>query len=372
MTTDALKTPLYQLHCKLAAKMAPFAGYQMPIQYANGILWEHNHTREKAGLFDVSHMGQIKLSGKNAAAELEKLVPASIRDLAVGQQRYAVFTNDEGNILDDLMVSNLGADCLLLVVNAACKHQDHQHLQNNLAAEITIDYLDDKALLALQGPLAAKVLTQLAPSIASLTFMSGAAVTINGIDCYVTRSGYTGEDGFEISMPNSECEKLAGMLLAFDEVAMIGLGARDSLRLEAGLCLYGHDITDKTTPVEANLVWSIAKSRRPGGKCAGGYLGSEIINQQLQQGVTRKRVGLLPHGKAPIRDGSVLLDKNEKPVGEITSGSFSPTLSRPIAMGYVDSTLANAGTELFALVRNKPLPITVAPLPFVKHGYYRG
>lgn len=371
MTTDALKTPLYQLHCKLAAKMAPFAGYQMPIQYANGILWEHNHTREKAGLFDVSHMGQIKLSGKNAASALEKLVPASIVDLAVGQQRYAVFTNQQGHILDDLMVSNLGDDSLFLVVNAACKHDDLKHLQKNLAADITIDYLEDKALLALQGPRAASVLTQLAPSVASLRFMSGLAVTIQGIECYVTRSGYTGEDGFEISLPATECENFAAMLLAFDDVAMIGLGARDSLRLEAGLCLYGHDITDQTSPVEANLVWSIAKSRRPGGERAGGYLGSDLINQQLQKGVARKRVGLLPQGKAPIRDGSLLLDKNEKPVGEITSGGFSPTLGKPIAMGYVDINVTSEGTELLAMVRNKPLPITVAPLPFVKHNYFR-
>ncbi len=369
---DPHKTPLFAIHQELNAKMTPFAGYYMPIQYHQGIKSEHLHTRANAGLFDVSHMGQITLTGKDAASALERLVPANIIDLAVGQQRYATFTNEQGTLLDDLMVSRVEEDTLLLVVNAACKEDDLQHLQTHLANQCDIEYLDTKALLALQGPKAADVLAQLAPDAAKLVFMTGKSMDLNGIECYVTRSGYTGEDGYEISVPAADCEQLAKTLLTFAEVEMIGLGARDSLRLEAGLCLYGHDISNETTPVEASLSWSIAKCRRPGGERAGNYLGADIIAQQLENGVRRRRVGLLPQGKAPVREGAVVVDKENHQVGTVTSGSFSPTLNRPIAMGYVETELATPGTELFAKVRNKQLPVVVSTLPFVQHNYYRG
>ncbi|RMD63347.1 MAG: glycine cleavage system aminomethyltransferase GcvT [Alphaproteobacteria bacterium] len=369
--SDLKQTPLHALHIALGARMVPFAGYAMPVQYPTGILKEHTHTRTHAGLFDVSHMGQIRLSGPDAAAALERLIPADIVGLAAGRQRYGLFTNDTGGILDDLMVTNAG-DHLFVVVNAACKDQDVAHLRAHLGSSCTIEVLGDRALLAVQGPRAAAVMARLAPEAAKLTFMTGAAVTLDGIACFVTRSGYTGEDGFEISVPATSAEALARRLLDQPEVAPIGLGARDSLRLEAGLCLYGHDIDATTTPVEASLSWALSKVRRPGGARAGGYPGAAIIERQLAEGPPRRRVGLRPEGRAPVREGAELRDSAGRPVGRVTSGGFGPTVGAPVAMGYVETSLSAPRTELQALVRGKALPVKVAALPFVAHRYFRG
>lgn len=372
MTEPALlTTPLDALHRELGARLVPFAGYAMPVHYSTGILKEHLHTRTAAGLFDVSHMGQIKLLGAEAKAALERLMPMNIQNLPPGRQRYALLTNDQGGIRDDLMVSHYG-DFLLVVVNAACKVEDTAYLRTQLADACTLEVLEDRALLALQGPLAATVLTRLAPQVADLTFMDVAHITIAGSECWVSRSGYTGEDGFEISLPADHAEDLARHLLAEDEVAPIGLGARDSLRLEAGLCLYGHDIDASTTPVEANLSWAIQKIRRQRGERAGGFPGAEIILNQLEQGVARQRVGLQVLGRAPIREGAELTDTTGHVVGRVTSGGFAPSVGKPVAMGYVASASAAPGTELQALVRSKPVPVEVSPLPFVPHRYYRG
>ncbi|MDY7548569.1 glycine cleavage system aminomethyltransferase GcvT [Glaciimonas sp. CA11.2] len=365
------RTPLYDLHLELGAKMVPFAGYQMPVQYPTGVLKEHTHTRTQAGLFDVSHMGQVRLSGAHAAAALETLVPVDIIDLAVNTQRYAVFTNASGGILDDLMVANSG-DHLLLVVNAACKQQDLAHLQKHLSEHCSVEELNDRALLALQGPLAAKVLARLAPNTAQMIFMQTATVMLAGVNCFVSRSGYTGEDGFEISVPNHHAEALARVLLSQPEVAPIGLGARDSLRLEAGLCLYGHDMDANITPVEASLAWALSKVRRADQPRAGGYPGAEIILRQLAEGVARKRVGLLPQDRMPVREGAEVINANGEIVGKVTSGGFGPTLGGPVAMGYVESAHATVGTTLHAIVRGKPIPVVVAKTPFVPQRYYRG
>lgn len=364
-------TPLHALHVELGAKMVPFAGYAMPVQYPTGIIKEHNHTRTQAGLFDVSHMGQVRLVGDEAARALEKLVPVDIIGLGVNQQRYALFTNDQGGILDDLMVTHAG-DHLFLVVNAACKQQDIAHLCTHLGDDCTVEELTDRALLALQGPEAAQVMARLAPQTADLVFMSAARIDIEGADCFVTRSGYTGEDGFEISVPAERAESLARTLLAQDEVAPVGLGARDSLRLEAGLCLYGHDIDTTTTPVEANLTWAISQVRRRGGAREGGFPGAEIILRQLSEGVSRKRVGLQPEGRAPVREGVELINAEGRTIGKVTSGSFGPTVGAPVAMGYVETTYSRPDTVLQALMRGRPHPITVARLPFVQQRYYRG
>lgn len=369
-TEQMARTPLYNLHLELSAKMASFAGYEMPIQYPMGILKEHLHTRSRAGLFDVSHMGQIRLTGKNAAAALETLVPVDIIDLGINCQRYALFTNEQGGILDDLMVSN-GGDHLFLVVNAACKQQDIAYLRQHLSDRCTIEELGDRALLALQGPDAGAVMARLAPETAKMTFMDTAKVTLIGVECFISRSGYTGEDGFEISVPNEQAEALARLLLAQPEVAPIGLGARDSLRLEAGLCLYGHDIDTHTTLVEASLSWALSKVRRADGARAGGYPGADIISRQLAAGVTRKRVGLLAK-RIPVRDGAQMLDAHGNVVGQITSGSFGPTLGGPVAMGYVETAHAKLGTLLQAIVRGKTVSIEVAKTPFITHRYYRG
>ena len=372
MTAQQLaRTPLYNLHLELGAKMVPFAGYEMPIQYPMGILKEHIHTRSQAGLFDVSHMGQIRLTGENAAAALETLVPVDIIDLGLNRQRYALFTNEQGGILDDLMVSNNG-DHLLLVVNAACKQQDLAHLRRHLSNQCTIEELCGRALLALQGPDAGTVMARFAPETARMTFMDTAKVTLVGVECFISRSGYTGEDGFEISLPNEQAEALARLLLEQPEVALIGLGARDSLRLEAGLCLYGHDIDTHTTPVEASLSWALSKVRRTGGARAGGYPGADIISRQLAGGVERKRVGLLVKGRVPVRDGAQILDVHGNVVGQITSGSFGPTLGGPVAMGYVETAHAKLGTLLQAIVRGKSVPIEVAKTPFITQRYCRG
>ena len=366
------RTPLYNLHIELGAKMVPFAGYEMPVQYPSGIIKEHNHTRSQAGLFDVSHMGQVRLSGPDAAAALETLVPVDLIDLGVGKQRYALFTNAQGGILDDLMVTNSGGNSLFVVVNAACKQQDIAHMQEHLSDRCTVEALADRGLLALQGPAAATVMARLAPTTRKMVFMDHREVDLLGVRCLISRSGYTGEDGFEISLPAEKTEALARGLLAQPEVAPIGLGARDTLRLEAGLCLYGHDIDTTTTLVEGSLLWALSKARRREGTRPGGYPGAEVIFEQIEKGVARKRVGLLPQGKMPVRDGAEIVDDSGRVVGKVTSGSFGPTVGGPVAMGYVDTALSKIGTELNAIVRDKPVPMKLTHMPFVPQRYYRG
>ncbi len=363
------RTPLHALHQELGARLVPFAGYEMPVQYPTGILAEHAQTRTAAGLFDVSHMGQVRLTakpGQNAAKALETLVPGDIAGLQPGQQRYTQFTNQAGGILDDLMVTSTG-DHLLLVVNAACKDADLAHLQTHLSAACEIEPMFSRGLLALQGPQAAQALGRLVRSVPSLKFMTGAFVTIDGAQCYVTRSGYTGGDGYEISTPADKAEAIARKLLAQPEVKPIGLGARDSLRLEAGLCLYGHDIDITTTPIEAGLLWSIGKERR----ARGGFPGASAIQQQIAEGAPRKRIGLVPEGKAIAREGAEIAI-GDRDVGKVTSGGFSPTLGRAIAMGYVERPHSANGTKVDLVVRGKPVPAEIVPMPFVKHAYYRG
>lgn len=374
MTTETLaQTPLHALHVELGARMVPFAGYDMPVQYPLGVMKEHLHTRDQAGLFDVSHMGQIMLRGANAAQALESLVPVDIIDLPVGMQRYAMFTDENGGILDDLMVANLGDDTLFLVVNAGCKHQDLAHLQQHIGSQCVIESLfEARALLALQGPKAVDVLARLAPEVVHMTFMQFATVRLLGVDCYVSRSGYTGEDGFEISVPAEHTEMLARSLLAEPEVAAIGLGARDSLRLEAGLCLYGHDMSAAKTPVEASLLWGISKPRRADGVRAGGFPGAARIFAQQQQGAASKRVGLLPQERVPVREGAEIVDADGNVLGIVSSGGFGPSLGAPVAMGYVHSSHIALDTELWALVRGKRVAMKVAKTPFVPQRYYRG
>lgn len=371
-TTQPLgRTALYNLHLELGARMVPFAGYEMPVQYPMGVLKEHNHTRAQAGLFDVSHMGQVRLSGPDAAAALETLVPIDIIDLKLNCQRYALFTNEQGGILDDLMVSN-GGDHLFVVVNAACKQQDIAHMRQHIGTRCTVEELSDRALLALQGPAAGAVMARLAPDTAKMVFMDTAKVQLVGVECFISRSGYTGEDGFEISVPNDQAEELARLLLAQEEVAPIGLGARDSLRLEAGLCLYGHDMDAGITPVEASLGWALSKARRADGARPGGYPGADIILKQLAEGVARKRVGLVVKDKMPVREGAELVDAAGTVIGKVTSGGFGPTLSAPVAMGYVGFEHAKIGTPLHAIVRGKPVAVEVAKTPFVPQRYFRG
>ncbi|MFK5735364.1 glycine cleavage system aminomethyltransferase GcvT [Pseudomonas urmiensis] len=373
MSETLHKTPLHALHLELGARMVPFAGFDMPVQYPLGVMKEHLHTREQAGLFDVSHMGQIRLLGADAARALETLVPVDIVDLPVGMQRYAMFTNESGGILDDLMVANLGNDELFLVVNAACKEQDLAHLQQHIGNRCEVQPLfEERALLALQGPAAVTVLARLAPEVAGMTFMQFRPITLLGQDCYVSRSGYTGEDGYEISVPAAAAEALARRLLAEPEVQAIGLGARDSLRLEAGLCLYGHDMNSATTPIEASLLWAISKVRRADGARAGGFPGAAAIFAQQQQGVARKRVGLLPQERTPVREGAEIVDEAGNIVGAVCSGGFGPTLGAPLAMGYVDSEHAALDTSLYALVRGKRVALKVSKMPFVAQRYYRG
>ncbi|SKA62222.1 glycine cleavage system aminomethyltransferase GcvT [Enterovibrio nigricans] len=372
MSQELLKTPLHALHVEMGAKMVPFAGYDMPVQYALGVRKEHIHCREQAGLFDVSHMGQLKLHGTNAAKALEALVPVDIADLPVGKQRYALFTNEQGGLMDDLMVTNFG-DHLFVVVNAACKEQDIAHLRANLPSDVELEEIEDRALLALQGPKAAAVLSTLNPNVADMVFMDAANIELAGIQCLVSRSGYTGEDGYEISVPADKAEEFARRLLLKDEVEWIGLGARDSLRLECGLCLYGHDIDTTTTPVEASLLWAISKPRRADGERAGGFPGADIILDQIAtKDVSRKRIGLVGNSKAPVREGAKLFDADDNEVGIVTSGTFGPTKGQPVAMGYLKTELAVLGTEVFAEVRGKKLPMTVEKMPFVPQRYYRG
>ncbi len=364
------QTPLNALHRALGARMVPFAGYDMPVQYPTGIIAEHLHTRTQAGLFDVSHMGQVRIAHRDgvaaAARALETLVPADIAGLAPFHQRYTQLTTDSGGILDDLMVVNAG-DALALVVNASRKDDDVAHLEARLPAGCRVRHLADRALLALQGPAAAAVLARLAPEAAGMRFMTARALALDGVDCFVTRSGYTGEDGYEIALPAEAAERLARRLLAEPEVKPAGLGARDSLRLEAGLCLYGQDIDETTTPVEAGLSWSIQKRRR----VEGGFPGAAVIQRQLAEGPPRRRVGILPQGRAPARAHAEIADAAGRRVGEVTSGGYGPTVGGPVAMGYVEAAAATEGTPLSLIVRGKPLPARVVRLPFVATRYHK-
>ena len=366
-----LQTPLHALHLELGARMVPFAGYAMPVQYPAGIIAEHRQCREAAALFDVSHMGQVRLVGDDAAAALETLVPQDIAGLGLLKQRYAFFTNDAGGLLDDLMVTRREGD-LFLVVNAGCKDADIAHLQARIGARCQVIPEPERALLALQGPKAVDALARLDAGVAALTFMTGGPFRLAGADCFVTRSGYTGEDGYEISVPAAQAVELARALLAQPEVAPAGLGARDTLRLEAGLCLYGHDIDTATTPVEAGLVWAIQKLRRPGGERAGDHPGAEVIGAQLTGGAARRRVGLVGLERLPVREGAPLLDAEGRRVGQVTSGTVGPSVGQPIAMGYVETALAAVGTALFAEVRGRRVPMQVAAMPFAPHRYFRG
>jgi aminomethyltransferase len=365
-------TPLSALHKELGARIVPFAGYEMPVQYAAGIIAEHTHTRTAAGLFDVSHMGQAVLRGGDPAAAFERLVPGDITGLAPGAMRYSLLLNEAGGILDDLMVTRPGEpgseDQIYLVVNAACKDDDFAHIGEQLQGTATLERTDDRALLALQGPQAAAVMARLAPAAGDLVFMRSAAMTLDGVDCFVSRSGYTGEDGFEISLPAAAAEAVARRLIDEPEVEPVGLGARDSLRLEAGLCLYGHDIDATTTPVDAALTWAVAKRRRE----SADFPGAATILDQLKDGAVRRRVGLLPEGRAPVREGAAISDNDGNEIGRITSGGHSPTLGRPIAMGYVATAFAQPGTEVEVDLRGRSLTAVVAALPFVEHRYYRG
>ena len=370
-TTDLKRTALYSLHAELGAKLVPFAGYEMPVSYPLGILKEHLHTREAAGLFDVSHMGQATLRGEAVASVMESLVPGDIQGLAPGETRYSLLLNEAGGILDDLMITrprdDSSGDRLFLVVNAACKDADFAHIESQLTGKAKLERLEDRALLALQGPKAAGVLARHCPEVAGLGFMTVAPLAVAGIDCLVSRSGYSGEDGYEISLPASEAEKLARLLLEADEVEAIGLGARDSLRLEAGLCLYGHDIDQTTTPVEASLSWAIGRRRR----AEGGFPGAEKILRQLAEGAPRRRVGIRPAGRAPVREGAVLTDPEGREIGAITSGGFGPSVGGPVAMGYVETPYAKAGTAVRAIVRDRPMEAEVAKLPFIETKYHK-
>lgn len=372
---ELLKTPLHDLHLSLGARMVPFAGYSMPVQYPGGVIAEHQHCRQAAALFDVSHMGQVKLSGPGARAALERLVPMDIVGLGLGRQRYAFFTNATGGILDDLMVSApvpaAGLGELFLVVNAACKQADERLLATEIGHLCEVVPLPDRALLALQGPKAVAALATLEPAVADLSFMDGATVTLAGVRCYVTRSGYTGEDGFEISMPADQADALARALLALPEVKPAGLGARDTLRLEAGLCLYGHDIDTTTSPVEAGLTWAIQKVRRPGGERAGGYPGAEVIEAHLAGSAPSRRVGLVALERMPVREGAPLLDLNGHRIGRVTSGTITPTVDKPVAMGYVHAASAAPHAEVYAEVRGKRVPMRVTAMPFAPHRYQR-
>jgi len=382
--TQLLKTPLYDLHVELGARMVPFAGYSMPVQYPAGLMAEHKHTRDAAGLFDISHMGQLRLVGPDAAAAFETLMPVDVVDLPAGKQRYGLLLNDEGGILDDLMFFNEGNGSLFVIVNGACKVADIAHIQARIGARCQVQPLPDHALLALQGPQAAATLARLSPGIERFVFMTGGAVQIGGIAAFVTRSGYTGEDGFEISVAAKDADALARLLLAQPEVKPVGLGARNSLRLEAGLCLYGNDIDTTTTPVEASLNWAIQKVRRAGGAREGGFPGAAKVLAQLaavasgaaghtdHKTLTRKRVGLVALERIPVRDGTLLQSLEGHDIGAVTSGLLGPTADRCVAMGYVAAAFAEPGTRVQAIVRGKAVPMEVSTLPFVPTRYYRG
>ncbi len=373
---DLKRTVLYDLHIELGGKMVPFAGYEMPVQYPMGVMKEHLHTRTAAGLFDVSHMGQILMTAKSGSVEdaalaLERLVPVDILGLKEGRQRYALFTNDEGGILDDLMVANRG-DHLFLVVNAACKDQDFAHLKAHLGDECDLGMITDRALLALQGPAAEAALARLVPDVVDLKFMDVAIRQWDTAELWISRSGYTGEDGFEISVPEKFAVSFTRALLAMEEVAPIGLGARDSLRLEAGMCLYGHDIDTTTSPVEGNVTWAIQKARRAGGAREGGFPGAARILKELAEGPSRRRVGLRPEGRAPMREGTEVFAGTEggAAIGTITSGGFGPSIEAPMAMAYLPADLSE-GATVYGEVRGKRLPAVIAPMPFQPNQYKR-
>ena len=369
--TDLRKTNFYDYHLQSGGKMVSFAGYSMPVHYSQGIIDEHLHTRAHVGLFDVSHMGQLVVTGKNAQQDLEKILPIDLDSLEVNRQAYSFLPTAEGTILDDLIITRWDHQSFFVVVNGACKQRDIEHLRGHLG-DTEIQVLNGWGLLALQGPKAKDVMATIAPEALRLRFMQGCSAMIDGSDCYITRSGYTGEDGFEISVNPQHCQSLVERILAVDEVQWIGLGARDSLRLEAGLCLYGHDIDLQTSPVEAGIAWCISPSRRLGGQKEGGFLGAEKILAEMNSGVGRKRVGFTVDGPAPVREGADIVDQSGNLVGVITSGGFAPSLQRPIGMGYVRSEFASAGTGLSALVRGKPRAITVSTMPLMPHRYHRG
>ncbi len=381
-----LSTPLHDLHVSLGARMVPFAGYSMPVQYPAGLMAEHLHTREQAGLFDVSHMGQLRLVGADAAAAFESLMPVDVIDLPVGKQRYGLLLNEEGGIIDDLMFFKRKAD-IFVIVNGACKVGDIAHIQQKIGHRCQVIPMPQMELMALQGPRAVTALTRLCPSIDKLVFMTGGTFHIacdshgphQTIECFVTRSGYTGEDGFEISVHEMQAEALARALLAQPEVKPVGLGARNSLRLEAGLCLYGNDIDTTTTPVEAGLNWAMQKVRRAGGARGGGFPGAAKILAQLQASadggtspLAKKRVGLIAQERIPVRDHTELQNTQGQRVGEVTSGLLGPSIDKPVAMGYVDAAYASLGTTLHAIVRGKPVPMVVSTMPFVPNRYFRG
>ena len=369
------KTPLYDLHRDLGAKLTEFAGYEMPVQYGLGILSEHQHTRAKAGLFDVSHMGQVILRGRSyteTALALEKLLPTDVLGLEVGRQRYGLLTTNSGGILDDLMFSNRG-DHIFIVLNAACKNSDIKHLKSLLEPEILVEEVLNRALIALQGPASETVLGELNPQVKNMKFMDVETLLVSGVECWISRSGYTGEDGFEISIPAADAELVTRSILSNENVEFIGLGARDSLRLEAGLCLYGHDINQATTPVEASLTWAIQKVRRANGERAGGFIGSKIILKQLDEGTERKRVGFLPQTRAPMREGVEVFETeiSEETIGKITSGGYGPTVGYPVAMGYIDSKYTHNKNILFGELRGKRVPVKVSKIPFVPLNFKR-
>jgi aminomethyltransferase len=357
------QTPLYNLHLKLGAKMVPFAGYQMPVHYSKGIIHEHLHCRSQAGFFDISHMGQCLVLGDDAASELERLTPSDITGLKVGAQKYTVLTNNEGGIIDDIIITRIDSG-LMIIVNAACKDKDFLHLKNNLSANCDFKELPEQALFALQGPAAASIIGKFSAQAVGLSFMQACETEINGIACTISRSGYTGEDGFEISVANQYAEPLACLLLAEDEVEAVGLGARDTLRLEAGLSLYGHELNESITPIEAGLKWVIKKDHNQ-------FPGADKILKQLQLGSDKIRAGLLVESKIPVRDGSVIISNEDKDVGHVTSGSFSPSLGKPVAMALLDRNAVDLGNTLFAIVRDRKIPVTVTRLPFIPHRYHR-
>ena len=372
-TTALLNTPLNSLHLELGARMVPFAGYSMPVQYPMGLMAEHIHTRSEAGLFDVSHMGQLRLVGTDAASAFESLMPVDVIDLPAGKQRYGLLLTDEGNIIDDLMFVNRGAD-IFVIVNGACKVNDIAHIQGSIGAKCQVIPMPERALLALQGPKAVDVLSRMVPGVEKLVFMTGASFDWQSADLFITRSGYTGEDGFEISVHNDHVDAFARALLAQAEVRPIGLGARNSLRLEAGLCLYGNDIDTSTTPIEAGLNWAIQKVRRTGGARAGGFPGADIVLGQLDgsRSLTRKRVGLIAQERVPVREHVELQNTQGVKIGEVSSGLLGPSANVPVAMGYVDVASASLGTVVNAMVRGKAVPMTVSAMPFVPNRYYRG
>ena len=372
-TTALLNTPLNALHLELGARMVPFAGYSMPVQYPMGLMAEHIHTRSEAGLFDVSHMGQLRLVGTDAASAFESLMPVDVIDLPAGKQRYGLLLTDEGNIIDDLMFVNRGTD-IFVIVNGACKVNDIAHIQGRIGAKCQVIPMPERALLALQGPKAVDALSRMVPGVEKLVFMTGASFDWQGADLFITRSGYTGEDGFEISVHNDHVDAFARALLAQAEVRPIGLGARNSLRLEAGLCLYGNDIDTSTTPIEAGLNWAIQKVRRTGGARAGGFPGADIVLGQLDgsRSLTRKRVGLIAQERVPVREHVELQNTQGVKIGEVSSGLLGPSANVPVAMGYVDVASASLGTVVNAMVRGKAVPMTVSAMPFVPNRYYRG